>query len=148
VIALPSGTLAYMTAESDEIDRVVARDAQLGSRAPAFVQRSRPLHMIWRAAIFLVGLAVIGGGVILLPLPGPGWLIIFGGMAIWGTEFVWAQKVLRWTRRKVTDAARAAADPRVRRRNLTIGVLAVAVLAGLATWYVLSFGFTVPWRLG
>ncbi|MBM9439483.1 TIGR02611 family protein [Actinacidiphila bryophytorum] len=137
-----------MTAESDEMTRVVARDSRLGSRAPAFVQRSRPLHAIWRAGIFVVGLAVIAGGVILLPLPGPGWLIIFGGMAIWGTEFVWAQKVLRWTRRKVTEAARAAADPRVRRRNLVIGSVAVAALAGLAIWYVLSFGFTLPWRLG
>lgn len=137
-----------MTAESDEIDRAVASDSRLGSRAPAFVQRSRPLHAIWRAGIFLVGLAVIGGGVILLPLPGPGWLIIFGGMAIWGTEFVWAQKVLRWTRRKVTEAARAAADPRVRRRNLLAGALAVVVLAGLATWYVWSFGFALPWKPG
>lgn len=147
-MAPTSGTLAYMTAESDEMARAVAKDSRLGSRAPAFVQRSRPLHAIWRAGIFLVGLAVIAGGVILLPLPGPGWLIIFGGMAIWGTEFVWAQKVLRWTRRKVTEAARAAADPRVRRRNLVIGSVAVAALAGLAIWYVLSFGFTLPWQLG
>lgn len=147
-MAPTSGTLAYMTAESDEMARAVAKDSRLGSRAPAFVQRSRPLHVIWRVGIFLVGLAVIAGGVILLPLPGPGWLIIFGGMAIWGTEFVWAQKVLRWTRRKVTEAARAAADPRVRRRNLVIGSVAVAALAGLAIWYVLSFGFTLPWQLG
>lgn len=147
-MAPTSGTLAYMTAESDEMARAVAKDSRLGSRAPAFVQRSRPLHAIWRAGIFLVGLAVIAGGVILLPLPGPGWLIIFGGMAIWGTEFVWAQKVLRWTRRKVTEAARAAADPRVRRRNLIIGSVTVAALAGLAIWYVLSFGFTLPWQLG
>ncbi|HEY3480535.1 MAG TPA: TIGR02611 family protein, partial [Streptomyces sp.] len=47
-----------MTAESDEMTRAVARDSRLGSRAPAFVQRSRPLHVIWRAGIFLVGLAV------------------------------------------------------------------------------------------
>ncbi|WUH94668.1 TIGR02611 family protein [Streptomyces sp. NBC_00433] len=137
-----------MIAESDQVERPVAKDSGLGSRAPAFVQRSRPLHAVWRAGIFIVGLAVIGGGIILLPLPGPGWLIIFGGMAIWGTEFVWAQKVLRWTRRKVTDAARAAADPRVRRRNLLIGSAAVILLAGLAIWYVVSFGFTLPWRLG
>jgi uncharacterized protein (TIGR02611 family) len=148
VIAVKSGTLAYMIAESDQDDRGVAKDSRLGSRAPAFVQRSRPLHAVWRVGIFVVGLAVIGGGVILLPLPGPGWLIIFGGMAIWGTEFVWAQKVLRWTRRKVTEAARSALDPRVRRRNLIITVAVVLVLAGLATWYLWSFGFTPPWRAG
>nr|WP_234343442.1 TIGR02611 family protein [Streptomyces sp. NRRL F-5123] len=124
----------------------MANGSRLGSRAPAFVQRSRLLHAVWRVWIFVAGLAVVGGGIVLLPLPGPGWLIIFGGMAIWGTEFVWAQKVLRWTRRKVTDFARAAADPRVRRRNLLITTVVVLVLAGLATWYVLAFGFTMPWE--
>ncbi|MFI0942087.1 TIGR02611 family protein [Streptomyces sp. NPDC021020] len=135
-----------MIAESDQIDEAVANGSRLGSRAPAFVKRSRLLHGVWRVGIFVVGLAVIGGGIVLLPLPGPGWLIIFGGMAIWGTEFVWAQKVLRWTRRKVTDFARAAADPRVRRRNLLITTAVVLVLAGLAVWYVLAFGFTMPWK--
>ncbi|WP_031515297.1 TIGR02611 family protein [Streptomyces sp. NRRL F-5123] len=135
-----------MIAESDQNDEAVANGSRLGSRAPAFVQRSRLLHAVWRVWIFVAGLAVVGGGIVLLPLPGPGWLIIFGGMAIWGTEFVWAQKVLRWTRRKVTDFARAAADPRVRRRNLLITTVVVLVLAGLATWYVLAFGFTMPWE--
>ncbi|MFI0896443.1 TIGR02611 family protein [Streptomyces sp. NPDC020983] len=138
--------MAYVIAESDQNAEAVAKDSRLGSRAPGFVQRSRTLHAVWRVGIFVVGLAVIGGGVVLLPLPGPGWLIIFGGMAIWGTEFVWAQKVLRWTRRKVADFARAAADPRVRRRNLLIGTVLVLALAGLAVWYVLAFGFTMPWK--
>jgi uncharacterized protein (TIGR02611 family) len=136
-----------MIAESDEIDRPVASGSRLGSRAPAFVRRSGPLHAVWRVGVFLVGLAVVGGGVILLPLPGPGWLIIFGGMAVWATEFVWAQKVLRWTRRKVTEAAKSALDPRVRRRNLVLTTVAVLVLAGLVAWYVVAFGFVVPWRL-
>ena len=56
----------------------------------------------------------------MLPLPGPGWLVIFGGMAIWATEFVWAQLVLRWTKRKVTEAAQKALDPKVRRRNIIL----------------------------
>jgi uncharacterized protein (TIGR02611 family) len=81
---------------------------RLGSRAPAFVQRSGSLHAVWRGGVFVVGLAVVAGGVVLLPLPGPGWLVIFGGMAIWGTEFAWAQRVLFWTKQKAGSAARAA----------------------------------------
>ena len=99
-----------MTAESDDIGAGVAKDsrpAPFGSRAPAFIRRSRPLHLVWQGGVFVVGLAVVVGGIILLPLPGPGWLIIFGGMAIWGTEFSWAQRVVRWTRLKMTAAAKA-----------------------------------------
>ncbi|MDF3299741.1 TIGR02611 family protein [Streptomyces tropicalis] len=119
----------------------------LGSRAPVFVRSRRVLHLSWQAGIFVVGLAVVAAGVVMLPLPGPGWVVIFAGMAIWATEFVWAQLVLRWTRRKVTEAARRALDPRVRRRNIaltTTGLVIVAVLGGI---YVSRFGLEMPWRV-
>jgi hypothetical protein len=32
------------------------------------------------------------------PLPGPGWLIVLAGLAIWAVEFVWAQRLLHFTR--------------------------------------------------
>jgi uncharacterized protein (TIGR02611 family) len=97
-----------MTAESDDNAGVEAAGPRLGSRAPAFVRRSRPLHLVWQAGVFVVGLAVVAGGVVLLPLPGPGWLVIFGGFAIWGTEFAWAQRVLFWTKQKARGGWRAA----------------------------------------
>jgi uncharacterized protein (TIGR02611 family) len=106
------------------------------------------LHPIWRAGVFAVGLAVVAGGVLLLPLPGPGWVVIFGGLAIWATEFVWAQKVLHWARRKAAAAAKAALDPRVRRRNLLLTGAGLVVLSGLAGWYVYAFGLAAPWAAG
>ena len=105
------------------------------------------LHLSWQVCVFVVGLAVVVGGVIMLPLPGPGWLVIFGGMAIWATEFVWAQLVLRWTKRKVTEATQRALDPKVRRRNIiltTVGLVIVAVLAEIYFW---RFGFAMPWNI-
>ncbi|WP_406001935.1 TIGR02611 family protein [Streptomyces sp. NBC_00829] len=150
-----------MNAESDERDEVVAAATQntatgdvtgatepsLGSRAPHFIKRSRTLHVSWQVGVFLVGLAVVGAGIVMLPLPGPGWLVIFGGMAIWATEFVWAQLVLRWTKRKVTEAAQKALDPKVRRRNIiltTIGLVIIAVLVGIYVW---KFGIVMPWKI-
>ncbi|MGW4029758.1 TIGR02611 family protein [Streptomyces sp. NPDC004838] len=122
-------------------------EAPLGSRAPHFIKRSKPLHLSWQVGVFLVGLAVVGAGVAMLVLPGPGWFVIFGGMAIWATEFVWAQLVLRWTKRKVTEAAQRALDPRVRRRNIiltTVGVVICVVLAGIYLW---KFGLVMPWKI-
>ncbi|MFE0046893.1 TIGR02611 family protein [Streptomyces albireticuli] len=120
----------------------------LGSRAPHFIKRSRTLHVSWQVGVFVVGLAVVVAGIIMLPLPGPGWLVIFGGMAIWATEFVWAQLVLRWTKRKVTEAAQRALDPAVRRRNIiltTVGLVIVAALVGVYLW---KYGMTMPWNAG
>src|SRR4051812_27369671 len=85
------------------------------SKAPAFVKANRTLHLSWQVGVFIVGLAVIAAGIAMLVLPGPGWVAIFAGLFIWGTEFAWAQVVLRWTKRKVSEAAQKAMDPRVRR---------------------------------
>jgi uncharacterized protein (TIGR02611 family) len=57
--------------------------------------------LIWRGAIGLTGLVVTITGVILLALPGPGWLIIFAGLAIWATEFAWAKSLLKFVRHTV-----------------------------------------------
>ncbi|MEU9487118.1 TIGR02611 family protein [Streptomyces decoyicus] len=119
----------------------------LGSRAPHFIKRSRPLHLSWQVGIFIVGLAVVVAGVIMLPLPGPGWLVIFGGMAIWATEFVWAQLVLRWTKRKVTEAAQKALDPKVRRRNIILTTIGLVIIAAVLAVYVWKFGFAMPWNV-
>ncbi|MZD08232.1 TIGR02611 family protein [Streptomyces sp. SID5785] len=135
----PPGSTAAPTSEEDA--------KPLGSRAPEFVQARRALHLSWQVGVFVVGLAVVVAGIVMLPLPGPGWLVIFGGMAIWATEFVWAQLVLRWTKRKVTEAAQRALDPRVRRRNIiltTVGLVIIAVLVGIYVW---KFGLEMPWNI-
>ncbi|MET9668057.1 TIGR02611 family protein [Streptomyces sp. NPDC006475] len=110
------------------------------SKAPHFIQCSKSLHLIWRIGIFVAGFAVVGTGVILLPLPGPGWVVIFGGMAIWASEFTWAQFVLRWTKRKVTEATRRALQPEVRRRNIVLTSAALAVVAAAAGTLITHFG--------
>ncbi|PCG81193.1 TIGR02611 family protein [Streptomyces sp. WZ.A104] len=149
-----------MNAESDERSRVSEQAApasatgesdpgerELGSRAPGFIKASKPLHLSWQVGVFVVGLGVVVAGVLMLVLPGPGWLVIFAGMAIWATEFVWAQLVLRWTKRKVTEAAQRALDPKVRRRNIiltTVGLVVMAVLVGIYVW---KFGITMPWKI-
>ncbi|CAM5617879.1 TIGR02611 family protein [Streptomyces atroolivaceus] len=138
-----TATVAPESAAGDE----QAAERELGSRAPGFIKQSRVLHLSWQVGIFVVGLAVVVAGVLMLVLPGPGWLVIFGGMAIWATEFVWAQLVLRWTRRKVTEAAQRALDPKVRRRNIiltTLGLVIIAVLVGIYVW---KFGIVMPWKI-
>ncbi|MGW2085398.1 TIGR02611 family protein [Streptomyces sp. NPDC001880] len=130
-----------------EVTEGVTKERELGSRAPGFIRASRALHLSWQVGVFVVGFAVVVAGVIMLPLPGPGWVVIFGGMAIWATEFVWAQLVLRWTRRKVTEAAQRALDPKVRRRNIiltSVGLVIIAVLVGIYVW---KFGITMPWKI-
>jgi uncharacterized protein (TIGR02611 family) len=52
---------------------------------------------LFRTLVALLGLVVVALGLVLVPLPGPGWLIVVGGIAIWAVEFVWARHLLRFT---------------------------------------------------
>ncbi|MDN6487286.1 MAG: PGPGW domain-containing protein [Ancrocorticia sp.] len=56
--------------------------------------------IIWknsrRLVIGLIGGGVVVLGVILMPLPGPGTLIVLGGFAILATEFEGAARVKEW----------------------------------------------------
>ncbi len=50
-------------------------------------------------------IAIIGGivlivGIVAIPYPGPGWLIVFAGLGILATEFAWAQQILQFARGK------------------------------------------------
>jgi uncharacterized protein (TIGR02611 family) len=104
-------------------------------------QRVRSLPggaLAWRVSITILGVAVIGLGVLLLPLPGPGWLIIFGGLGLLATEYSWASRLLRRARRLVGDWTRWAARRGLVAR-LTIGLLSLLVLAGAlaGSWYLI-----------
>lgn len=56
--------------------------------------------------IALIGGTVVLFGVILLVLPGPGVLVIAGGLAILATEFLWAKRALRNAKGTLAKARR------------------------------------------
>jgi uncharacterized protein (TIGR02611 family) len=55
-------------------------------------------NQVKRVITAIVGGAVLLLGVVAIPYPGPGWLIVFAGLAILATEFTWAQRVLDYTK--------------------------------------------------
>jgi len=67
----------------------------------ARIRANPAAYALYRVGIAIVGFLVIATGVVLLPLPGPGWVIIFIGLGIWATEFSWARRLLRFAREKV-----------------------------------------------
>ena len=50
----------------------------------------------YRIVVGVVGLAVLGVGIVAIPYPGPGWAIVFVGLAILATEFDWARRLLSY----------------------------------------------------
>lgn len=52
---------------------------------------------------------VIAGLILALPgVPGPGLLLVLGGLVLLSQHFHWARRALAWARRKADQARRAA----------------------------------------
>jgi uncharacterized protein (TIGR02611 family) len=58
----------------------------------------RAADFTYRIVVGVIGLIVLGAGILAIPYPGPGWAIVFIGLAILATEFEWAHRLLRYTR--------------------------------------------------
>jgi uncharacterized protein (TIGR02611 family) len=56
---------------------------------------------LYRLVVGVVGAAIVVLGIVLLPAPGPGWAIIFVGLAVLASEFEWAQRLLDYAKRHV-----------------------------------------------
>jgi len=52
-----------------------------------------------KAGVGAIGVATIALGVVLIPLPGPGSLVIFGGLTVLGSEFPTARRLSDRTKR-------------------------------------------------
>jgi uncharacterized protein (TIGR02611 family) len=103
--------LAYREAMTDTL----TREIEIGEspqnpmrralrRARAWVERHPRIRFAYRFAVGVLGAIVVIGGLILVPLPGPGWLIVFLGIAILGTEFPAAHRVGQWLKRVLASA--------------------------------------------
>jgi len=67
--------------------------------------RDHPVaDFVYRVVVAVVGLTVLAIGVVAMPYPGPGWAILFVGLAILATEFYWAHRTLTFTRRRYDSA--------------------------------------------
>lgn len=74
-------------------------------------------------------------GIIAIPYPGPGWAIVFVGLAILASEFHWARRVLHYARGKYDAWTRWLG-----RQSLLVrlAVLALTGLVVVATLYLLN----------
>ena len=59
-----------------------------------------------KAGVGVVGVVTIALGIALIPLPGPGSLVILGGLTILGSEFPAARRLSDRTKKSARDMAR------------------------------------------
>ena len=95
-----------------------------------WIRSKRSRHLIYRVVVGLLGGGVTILGLVLIPAPGPGWLVVFLGLAILASEFDWARRLLDYARHQVgrwTDWATSRPWP----IRILLGLGTLAILAGL-----------------
>ena len=105
-------------------------------------------QMVWRAVATTLGVLIVLAGLSLLVLPGPGWAIIFLGLAVLATEYAWAHRLLRVTKDKAQGAASSAFAPEHRKRTFVLSLIVVLLIAAFVSWYVYRYGWTTDGALG
>jgi uncharacterized protein (TIGR02611 family) len=121
------------TGRRSAVDRVRVVRERIRSR--------RSTRIVYRIVVGLLGVALTVGGLLLVPLPGPGWLIVFGGLAVLATEFDPARHVLDFGRRQLS-----AWTAWLGRQSLAVrGVVLLGTLSCVvAALYVVALVMGVP----
>ncbi|MBH1980775.1 TIGR02611 family protein [Candidatus Saccharibacteria bacterium] len=92
-----------------------------------------------KALVAIVGGLVVLVGIVAIPYPGPGWLIVFAGLAILSTEFEWAQRILHFARGKY-DAWQAWLARQKPWIKVTFWCL-TAIVVVATIWLLNGYGF-------
>ena len=107
----------------------------------AKIRANAQSYLIYRWVVFVVGLSIVILGLLLVPFPGPGWLIVILGLLIWASEFERAQRLLDFVKDRL-----AVWNIWVMRQNwLVRGVLGLLTLAFVlaVVWAVLRLSGSV-----
>ena len=106
----------------------------------------------YRIGVGVAGGLVVALGIVAIPLPGPGWLIVIAGLFVLATEFVWAERLLEFTKEHVQRWTDWVAERPLWVRLLigaataafVYGVLVVTLhVTGVPTWVP---GWVPLWR--
>jgi uncharacterized protein (TIGR02611 family) len=91
----------------------------------------------------IVGGIVVLVGIVAIPYPGPGWLIVFSGLAILSTEFAWARRLLHRARGYYDDWL-----DWLKRQNIYVRLVLLAFTACvviITVWLFNGYGLINSW---
>jgi hypothetical protein len=89
------------------------------------------MQLFKRFAVTIAGAALLAVGLAMMVLPGPGILLIVGGLAVLATEYVWARTLLVKARKQAEAVQEAAVSSPLRTTGSLVfaaGLVAVGVL--------------------
>ncbi|MFY2790526.1 TIGR02611 family protein [Rhodococcus sp. KRD162] len=112
-------------------------------RFRARIAENKSLDLGYRITVGVVGTLVLALGVVAIPYPGPGWLIVFAGLGILASEFAWAKSALRFVRKRYDEFMDWFSTQSFVIKG--IGVLFTTVVVVLTLWLLGTFALVGGW---
>ena len=109
---------------------------KLARRRERHIQRSMPYRVAFTVAAFVITL----GGLAAIPLPGPGWAIVFLGLGMLALEFKWAENLME----KVLDRLEGAKEAAENASPLQKAMGVVATVLGIAACVAAAILWDIP----
>jgi uncharacterized protein (TIGR02611 family) len=117
-------------------EAAVKKPGSRRERTMARVRERKETHKlrgrVYRISFAVIGTALILIGVVLVPLPGPGWLIIAIGFGMLALEFDRAERMLEQILEKLETVADAATDAPLWQKVIGASLTALATAGGIA----------------
>lgn len=96
-----------------------------------------------KTALTILGSLVLVAGILMIPYPGPGWLVVFAGLGILATEYDWARNVLHYAKSKYDTWQYWLKRQSVIVKTLVWLVTATVVVVTI--WILNGYGFINDW---
>ena len=98
----PTGERRLFDRLDDPFERAAERTANRWFKPGQ--SRNRVIRTSWKLIVFVVGVTVVLGGLAMVVLPGPGFLVVIAGLAILASEFAWARFLLQEAKKHAAKA--------------------------------------------
>ena len=104
-------------------------------------ERHQERHRLVRIAAAIGGFLIVIVGIIMIPLPGPGLLVVAVGLAVLALEFAWAEQLLERTVDRISDAGEKVRTANRLEQTLLVLLGAVVAAGALTLVYVWDVPF-------
>ena len=101
---------------------------KLARRRERHLKRSKA----YRIAFMVLAFVIVLGGLALVPLPGPGWAIVFVGLGMLALEFKWAENLMEKVLNRLEAAQQAARNATPLQKALGIAATVLGIAACVA----------------
>lgn len=96
-----------------------------------------------RVVITITGTIILATGLVMIPYPGPGWLVVFFGLSVLASEYAWARNLLLRARGYYDSWLRWVAKQHFMVKLALWTLTAIVVI--FTIWLINGYGFINSW---